>query len=236
MSTVKQLSQLLDSMTLVDLSHTLEEDMPIVPSHNRYFHTLWDTFAHGSRALSYQLLINEHTGTHVDATAHFMQEGHPAHQYIDQTSLTQFFGRALTLDFSHFTELNEVTVEEIQQWEQENQQIEAGDIVNFYFGWAQYWVPRSVSQKFAKLRPGLTGAAAEYLVSKKVKTIGTDVISIDGSLSTDAAAHYALLGNGVNIIENLNRLEEILGESYIFILPLKIKEGSGSPVRAIAFK
>jgi kynurenine formamidase len=236
MSTLKQLSHLLNNLKIIDLSHTLEEDMPIVPSHNRYFHTLWDSFETGSRALAYQLLINEHTGTHVDSTAHFMKEGHPAHQYMDETPLTQFFGRALTLDFSHYTETDEVTVVEIQQWEQDYQPIEPGDIVIFRFGWDRHWVPRSVSQTFAKSRPGITGAAAEYLVSKKVKTVGCDVISIDGSYSPESAAHYALLGNGINIIENLTRLDEIVGESFVFIFPLKIKQGSGSPIRAVAFK
>jgi kynurenine formamidase len=236
LSKIKQLSELLSGMRIIDLSHTLEEDMPIVPSHNRYFHTLWDSFEHGSLALAYQLIINEHTGTHIDATAHFIKEGHPAHQYMDETPLTQFFGRALTLDFSHYTETDSVTTEEIVQWERQNYSIEAGDIVNFNFGWDRHWLPRSVSQTFAKSRPGISGEAAEYLVSKKVKVVGCDVISIDGSSSSGAPAHYALLGSGVNIVENLTRLEEIHGESYILIFPLKIKQGSGSPIRAVAFK
>ncbi len=67
MSMYKQLAQ----MKVIDLSHVLEEDMPVYPTHSRYFHTLWDSFETGSPAMVYQLIINEHCGTHMDSTAHF---------------------------------------------------------------------------------------------------------------------------------------------------------------------
>ena len=103
MSKVKQLSALLSGMEVIDLSHTLEEDMQIYPTHSRYYHTLWDSQATGCEALLYQLVINEHCGTHMDATAHFIEKGHPAHLFMDETPVTQFFGRALTMDFSRYT-------------------------------------------------------------------------------------------------------------------------------------
>ncbi len=236
MSNVKQLTELISKMTVIDLSHTLEENMPVVQSHTRYYHTLIDSFETGSIALAYQLLINEHCGTHMDATAHFIQEGHPAHQYMDETPVTQFFGRALTLDFSHYTETDSVQVEEIEAWERENEQIQPGDIVFFYFGWDKYWLPRIVSRQFSKAWPGISGEAAELMVKRGVKVVGCDAIAIDGCTASQAPAHYALLGNGVNIIENLARLNEIIGESYVFVAPLKVKHGSGAPMRALAFK
>lgn len=236
MSKVKQLSALLSGMEVIDLSHTLEEDMQIYPTHSRYYHTLWDSQATGSEALLYQLIINEHCGTHMDATAHFIKEGHPAHQFMDETPVTQFFGRALTMDFSHYTHKDLVTAGEIEQWERENMPIEPGDIVLFRFGWDKHWVPRSISLRYGQEWPGLTEAAAKLLVARGIKAVGCDAIAIDGSESEGSPAHYALLGNGVNIIENLTKLDRVLGESYLFVSPLKVKEGSGSPLRAIAFK
>lgn len=236
MSNIQALSELIAGMKVIDLTHTLEEDMPIFPTHSRYYHTLWDSQETGSAALLYQLLINEHTGTHIDATAHFIAKGHPAHRYMDETPVTQFFGRALTLDFSHYTDSDTVSVGEIEQWERENGPIRPGDLVFLRFGWDRYWVPRSVDRTYSRSWPGLGGEAAEYLVSKGIKAVGCDVLAIDSSAARGAPAHYALLGSGVNIIENLTRLDEILGESFVFISPLKIKEGSGSPVRAMAFK
>jgi kynurenine formamidase len=236
MSKAKQLSTLLQSMEVIDLSHTLEEDMPIYPTHSRYFHTLWDSFETGSQALLYQLMINEHCGTHIDATAHFLKEDHPEHHYMAETPVSQCFGRALTLDLSFFKDTDLVTAELIQQWEQEHYSIEKGDIINFRFGWDRYWEPRSVSRDYSKSWPGLSGEGAEYLVSKRIKAVGCDVLAIDSYYAVGAPAHYALLGNGINIIENLTKLEQIIGESYMVAFPLKIKEGSGSPIRAIAFK
>ncbi|SDJ78659.1 cyclase family protein [Paenibacillus naphthalenovorans] len=235
-SSARQLSSLLGRMQIVDLSHTLEEDMPIYPTHSRYYHTLWDSFATGSRALLYQLVINEHCGTHIDATAHFMPEDHPEHLYMADTPLARCAGRALTLDLSYFQDTDLVTTEIIRQWEQAHYAIEPGDIVNFRFGWDRYWQPRSVSRAYSKSWPGLSGEAAEYLVSKQIKAVGCDVLAIDSSYAENSPAHYALLGNGINIIENLTRLDEIVGESYMIAFPLKIKQGSGSPIRAVAFK
>ncbi|TVY11291.1 cyclase family protein [Paenibacillus cremeus] len=236
LSSAKMLSALLNDLQVIDLSHTLEENMPSYPTHSRYFHTLWDHFDQGSRALVYQLILNEHTGTHMDATAHFIQEGHPAHRYMAETEITQFFGRALTLDFSHYEAKDTVSLEEIVTWEQQNGSIETGDIVLLRFGWDRYWTPRTVDHPYTKSWPGLGGEAAEYLAGKRVKAVGCDTLAIDSSFASGTPAHYALLGNGVNIIENLTRLEQILGESFVFAFPLKIKEGSGSPIRALAFK
>ncbi|WP_309120513.1 cyclase family protein [Paenibacillus sp.] len=235
MSEAKQLAEMLFRMQVIDLSHTYEEDMPVVLSHSRYFHTLWDSFDTGSIALAYQLVMNEHCGTHMDATAHFLREGHEAHRYMDETPTTQFFGRALTIDVSFLDETGSVSRENIEEWERSHQRIESGDIVFFRFGWDRYWVPRTVDLKYAKEWPGLSEDGALYLVEKGVKVVGCDVIAIDGSAAEGAPAHYALLGNGVNIVENLTKLDEILGESVVFIAPLKVKRGSGSPLRALAF-
>jgi len=235
-SEVGRMAELASGMKVVDLSHALEEHMPSAKSHSRYFHTLWESFDTGSIALAYQLIMNEHTGTHMDATAHFLREDHPAHQYMDETPATQFFGRALTLDFTHYGELDLVTVAELEDWERRNEPIRSGDIVFFYFGWDRYWAPRTVSRKFSERWPGIGGEAAEWLVRRGVKVVGCDTIAIDGCASPDAPAHYILLGNRVNIVENLARLSEIVGESFVVIAPLKVKRGSAGPMRALAFK
>ncbi|GGF98438.1 cyclase family protein [Paenibacillus abyssi] len=235
-SLVKQMQSMLSQMRMVDLSHILEEDMPVYPTHSRYFHTQWDSFETGSPALVCQLLINEHCGTHIDATAHFLREGDPQHRYMSETELTQCYGRALTLDFSHYTDQDLVSKLEIEQWENSNQTIEEGDIVLFRFGWDRYWAPRSVNRTYVASWPGISGEAAAYLADKRIKAVGCDTLAIDSSSSSENAAHYALLGSGINIIENLTRLEEVLGESLVMVMPLKIKGGSGSPIRAVAWK
>lgn len=235
MTQAQRIAALLADMEVVDLTHTLEEDMPVYPTHARYFHGLWESHATGSVALSYQLTIHEHCGTHMDATAHFLGEGDPARKFMADTPVEQFYARALTIDCSTCADTDVVQRGDIERWEREHAEIAAGDAVLFRFGWDRYWAPRSVDRTYTASWPGLSGEAAAYLAAKRVKAVGCDTLAIDSSYSRDNAAHYALLGSGINIIENLTLLECIVGESLLFAMPLKIKEGSGSPIRALAF-
>ena len=63
----------------------------------------------------------------------------------------------------------------------------------------------------------------------------TDALSIDVFTSTDFPAHYTLLASQVLIGENFNNLGSLPPFSLLMALPLKIQDGSGSPVRAVAF-
>ncbi|MEK0312779.1 cyclase family protein [Cohnella sp. 56] len=232
-----ELAATLAGMEAIDLSHTLEEDMPVYPAHSRYHHPLWDSFATGAGCMVYQLVINEHCGTHVDAISHFMRPEHAGWQDMAGTPVTQFTGRALTLDFSHYKDTDVVTAEEIVTWERERRlSIMPGDIVLFRFGWDRYWAPRSEDRTYTASWPGISGEAAAYVRDRGGKAVGCDTLAIDSSYAADSPAHYELLGGGVNILENLTRLDRVLGESLFVALPLKIKDGSGSPVRAIAYK
>ncbi|QIQ20795.1 cyclase family protein [Zophobihabitans entericus] len=76
---------------------------------------------------------------------------------------------------------------------------------------------------------------AEYLRDKDIKAVGTDAIAIDATEHGDHPAHYTLLGANIAIIENLTNLKQ-LTQPFIFLaFPLKIKQGSVSPIRAVAF-
>ena len=89
-------------------------------------------------------------------------------------------------------------------------------------------------RRFLEDWPGLSGEAAEYLVGKNVSLVGCDTLAIDATVSTKNPAHYALLGKEVYIVENLNNLDRLPPFCHFLALPLKIRDGSGSPVRAVA--
>jgi kynurenine formamidase len=131
-----------------------------------------------------------------------------------ETPIDKCFGRALTMDFKHYKDTDLVSVDEIKSWEEANTPILQDDIVLFRFGWDRYWAPRSVDRTYTHSWPGISGEAAQYLVSMQVKPVGCDTLAIDSSYSADCPAHYALLGNSILIIENLTRLEQIIGESF----------------------
>src|SRR2546425_10440480 len=88
---------------LIDLSQTYQEHMPNFPTHSKFHHNLWGSYWHGDRALTYQLVMNEHNGTHVDAPAHFISDAKPhAHVTIDQVPPGRLIGRGARLDCRKF--------------------------------------------------------------------------------------------------------------------------------------
>ncbi len=83
--------------------------------------------------------------------------------------------------------------------------------------------------------PGLSKSATDYLVSKKINLVGIDSPSIDLGIDKSFTAHKILAKNDILIVENLSNLEKIPNLEFNFIiLPLKLKDATGSPVRAIA--
>ncbi len=83
--------------------------------------------------------------------------------------------------------------------------------------------------------PGLDILSAKYLVSKKINLVGIDSPSIDLGKDESFSVHNILFKNNILIVENLTNMNKIRSLEFIFtILPLKLKNATGSPVRAIA--
>jgi kynurenine formamidase len=219
-----------DGYEWVDLSHTLEENIPAYPTHARFGRTLYESYEYGDDASHYGLAMSEHTGTHMDAPLHFIPEG-PA---VDEIPLDRLAGRAATIEATDLGADDLLSVERIEAWEENNGPIEAKDRVLIRYGWDRRWTTGPEGRRFLEDWPGLSGEAAEYLVGKGVSLVGCDTLAVDATISTENPAHYALLGSEVYIIENLNNLDLLPPFCRFLALPLKIRGGSGSPVRAIA--
>jgi len=232
-------SNLLNSLRaarIIDLSQTLEEHMPSFPTHSKFFHNLWGSYWHGGRSLSYQLVMHEHNGTHVDAPAHFISEANPdAHLTIDQVPIACLIGRGIHLDCHACKEGDYVSRKQITDWESHHGALAEGDIVLFDFGWSARWGLRPHDQPYVEDWPGVSMEAAEYLISKSVAAMGVDTLSPDPPEALRAnPIHPVVLEKRILIIENLANLGE-LPDFFVFVaLPLKIRAGSGSPVRAVA--
>jgi len=221
---------------LIDLSRTLEEHMPSYPTHSKYFHCLWGSYWHGGRSLTYQLVMNEHNGTHVDAPAHFISDAKPhAHVTIENVPLTNLIGRGARLQCRGFKENDYVPKSFVTAWEAKHGVLQAGDIVVFDFGWAEHWGLRPADKRYLENWPGVSMEAAEYLLEKKVAAIGVDTLSPDPPAALSSKPiHPVVLEKQMLIIENLCNLDE-LPDFFLFLaLPLKIRAGSGSPIRAVA--
>jgi kynurenine formamidase len=236
MSDVAALLAELRNRRVVDLSHALEEHMPHFPSHAMFFHNLWSSYERGGRSLHYLLVMHEHNGTHVDAPIHFLKHAKPeAHVTIERVPLGQLVGRGVRVDCRGTQAGEYVTENRIREWENRHGSLEAGDIVLFDFGWAAHWALRPNNQHYIQDWPGVSMDAAEYVLSKRVAAIGVDTLSPDPpqALST-RPIHPVVLEKQVLIIENLCNLDQ-LPDFFLFLaFPLKIREGSGSPIRAVA--
>jgi len=236
MADVLSLLEMFREARVVDLSQTLEEHMPHYPTHSKFFHNLYTSYWHGGRSLSYQLVMHEHNGTHVDAPAHFISDAKPeAHVTIEHVPLAHLLGRGARLDCRGLKEGDYVARDFITKWEVEHGELRAGDIVLFNFGWAVYWGLRPHDKRYLENWPGVSMEAAEYLIDKAVAAIGVDTLSPDPPAAlAKNPMHPVVLEKQVLIIENLCNLDQ-LPDFFLFLaLPLKIRGGSGSPIRALA--
>ena len=133
-----------------------------------------------------------------------------------------------------------LAIEDIRAWEKAYGRLTAGAIVLIHCGWGKYWgdrkryfgtdEPGNVTDLHF---PGLSPQAAEFLVKqRRVKAVGIDTPSIDHGPSIDFSAHQILGAANVPIFENVARLETVPRKgATVFAIPMKIKGGSGAPLR-----
>lgn len=230
---LEKLNEALKDLEVVELGTVFEEQMPHHPLHSGFYKMLWQDYALGDSCRSYQLIVHEHNGTHVDSFGHFINE--PGFEMIDKVPLSRLCGPCITVDATGLNEYEGLEEDAIRKWEAENSEIQEGDVVLLDFGWMRYWNTRPDELKFSHKYPGLGESGAKYLAAKGVRAVGLDTMSVDADLAPGDPAHHILLGNRIPIIENLCNLDKMHGKrGYFIVLPLLIKDGSASPVRPIA--
>ncbi len=234
--------QLWNQLECIDLSATLENNMPHWPTHPPL--VIHPTLTHENDGYFCQtLFISERTGTHVDAPSHSIPT--LMHRTIDQFAVNHLSGSAKVLDFSD-RDLKPGDLLSAQDLEQNaasrNIQINAGDIVLLNFGWMnKYWFVGQNWNWYGSNSPGLSEGGCSYLASKNIRAVGCDTVAcdiavIDGK-ALGAPGHLKyFLPNDILIIECLNNLSRLKPECFFITLPLKIKGGSGSSVRAMALQ
>lgn len=168
----------------------------------------------------------DHIGTHVDAPVHFI----PGGKDISQCSVDSIFGPAVYIDVSEKGEENPLSLNVFKKFQdQQNIKIKEGDIVIIKC------TKKKWNDKGFMNSPSLLLDTAKYLVEKKVKAVGVDLMAVDCLDDMSRPVHLELLGHEVLAIEGLNNLEKIPTGRFTFIaLPLFLKGASASPIRAIA--
>ena len=226
------ISKALEGYEIVDLSHALDDSKP--GAHTRYSRITWMTPVMRDGFNAAMIFIFEHAGTHVDAPIHLAGvEG----STIEKIPLEKWVGDCIVLDMRGKEANGLVSVEEVKAWEAKNGDIAEGDLVLFDFGWPSGWHEPDPDDKFSyREDPGISEEVARYLVAKKVKLVGSDVPNLDASSDKKSPAHRALLDANIAVLETMTNLEKLPPRgSFLVALPLNIVDGSGSPVRGVAY-
>lgn len=187
---------------------------------------------------AYKFSAPEHGGTHLDSPIHFAE----GRQTVDQIPLNQLIAPAVKIDVSGKASSNRdylISVEDITTWETQNGKIPDGNIVLFQTGYGKFWSDRAKymgAEGEQKHFPGLSPEAAKWLLqNRKINAVGIDTASIDYGQSNTFDTHVALMSENIPAFENVANLEQVpVVGSQVIALPMKIKGGSGAPLRIVA--
>ncbi len=206
-------------MAIYDITVPVRSGMPVYEGDPGVEIKAWSALAKGNSSNVSALSFGAHTGTHVDAPAHFIEGA----RRIDALSLETLIGPARVIRVpDEFLEIDSTFLAKCD--------LENVERVLFHTRNSDFW-GEGFRRDFTHLLP----EAAEKLVDLGVKLVGTDYLSIEKFHSGHHRTHLALLSNNVVIVEGLNLKDVEAGDYELICLPLKIAEGAGdaAPARAV---
>ena len=166
-----------------------------------------------------ELKMGTHSGTHVDLPLHHLKDGCDA----EMMNPDKFFGEAYAVCVKY-------NMEPIIDFEINPMMVKPNDILLFHTGWDRF----AGTPDFFKGFPFFSDNLIDQCIRLGIKAIGTDLPSAD-SFDSGGCAHRRLLNEGIVIFEALANLKQLDGKRFTFYgFPLKITNGDGSPIRAVA--
>lgn len=213
------------SLEPLDLTLPISEKLPTFPGSPKPHFISWSRIKKDGYNLEL-LFLSSHTGTHIDAPYHFYEKGSKIHQIHPKRLIREAI--LIKIPKKH----NEgISKKNIIDFEKKFGKIGVNSTIIFQTGWQ-----KNLKNKiFFETNPGLTEEAAKYLVLKKINLIGIDSPSIDIGKDSKFKVHQVFSKADILIVENLCNLEKISSIRFnLIVLPLKLENATGSPVRAIA--
>lgn len=240
------LSERLQMARWTDLTHEYDSSTVYWPTDANFRH---DTVFYGRTPggyfySSFKYAAEEHGGTHFDAPVHFHEGGNT----IDKVPVSQLHGPGIVIDVTAQCSANRdylVSSQDMIDWEKQNGAIPEGAIVIIRTGYEKFWndhlkylgTLKKGAEGVAELHfPGLSPEASEWITTnRKINAIGLDTPSLDYGQSKDFKTHRILTAAGLTMYENLCNLDQLPATgAYIVALPMKIRGGSGAPLRIVA--
>lgn len=236
---------------VVDLTHTLDQDFPVIilpPEFGqcaRFRMEEVSAYDHRGPAWKWHnFTCSEHTGTHFDAPCHWISGRDIPHGSVDEIPAERFIGPVCVIDCSEGAKTDddfELTPEIIEAWESEHGRIPEDSWVLMRTDWS-----KRRGAEYLNMRedgphsPGPTPEAIRLLVDERgIRGFGTETVGTDAGqgphYSPPYPAHYYLHGAGRYGLQCLNNLDLLPPTGAMIVAtPLKIKKGTGSPLRVIA--
>ena len=225
-------------MKLIDLSRTISHREPSNPG--AIPPQVWEWRSHEETKSLHSsphssanrlLILQDHASTHVDAPLHF--DSDPRAPDIASMPLERFYGPAICIDVSRTTVPDWVDVDDIQRsMATDELAFDGVEIVLFYSGHYARTYPQP---EFFSEYPGLTVDAARWLADQGVRNFGVEGPNPGHPSDRDFWVHVVCQETGMIHMEGLAIPVELAGQRFTFIgFPLKIENGSGSPIRAVA--
>ena len=209
-------------MRIYDISVPLSAAMPTYPGDPAIEIKQALSLAAGDPANVTVLNFGAHTGTHVDAPAHFI-EGAPK---VDALPLDALVGRARVVEVpKEIRAINALHLSRLN--------LGGAERVLFRTRNSDFW--SDTTGGFREDFTYLEADAARALVQMNIRLVGIDYLSVEKFRSENFETHHALLSSGVVIVEGLDLREVAAGDYELICLPLKVAQGSGdgAPARAI---
>ena len=224
-------------MKIVDLSRELYHKTPTYPGHPPIIHGVWTTHedsfvasgnVHGLSSM--YISMPDHAGTHIDAPRHFYKHGQPIPEYPLENCIVP----GICIDLRHIAPRAEIAPADLEAAvEKAGVPVPKGGTVLLCTGHHERTFPR---KEYSTDNSGVNVAATEWLAAQGVVHFGIDSMRPAPEGKVNSLVHKACGDLGITHIESLCNLETLLGQGqFTFIgLPMKWREGTGSPIRAVA--
>ncbi|MBY6141664.1 cyclase family protein [Leisingera daeponensis] len=185
----------------------------------------------------FNLTLNEHTGTHIDAPLHFSADG----QAVDEIPVQNLICPLCVIDIAARAAEDsdaQVTPDDIAAWTSEHGEIPDGACVAMHSGWGGRTGGggfRNADDEGVMHFPGFHVEAAQMLLETGAVALAVDTLSLDHGPSADFATHYAWLPQNRYGIENLANLDQVPSSgARLFVGAPAHRGGSGGPARILA--
>jgi arylformamidase len=201
----------------LDVSVSLAPGIPAYPGNPEFELQPVKRIAAGGSSNVSKLVMGTHTGTHVDAPKHFLDDA----AGVDGLSLDLLLGRARVVEIPKRGGIGAEELAAAGLREDLRVLLKTPN--------SALWNDPGFHTDYTYL----TEEAAKYLVGQGVRVIGVDYLSVEQFKKAGAPAHRALLSHGIVIIEGLNLSEVEPGMYEMYCLPLRVAGGDGAPARVI---